>query len=80
MPSDRRIFATTVGRLAISLPAQNADERSAFPAGVFDRHSHRGMETLTYVIEGELEHYDNHDHKGTSPSSRASRRFSSDAT
>jgi redox-sensitive bicupin YhaK (pirin superfamily) len=35
-----------------------------FPKGVFDRHPHRGIETVTYVIQGGLEHYDNHGHKG----------------
>jgi redox-sensitive bicupin YhaK (pirin superfamily) len=28
--------------------------------GVFSPHPHRGIETLTYLIEGQLEHYDNH--------------------
>lgn len=36
-----------------------------FPEGVFHLHPHRGIETVTYVIEGEIEHYDNHGHKGT---------------
>ena len=36
-----------------------------FPAGVFDRHPHRGIETVTYVINGTIEHYDNHGHEGT---------------
>src|SRR5208282_5954521 len=31
-----------------------------FPRGVFDRHPHRGMETVTYVIDGRLDHYDNY--------------------
>jgi redox-sensitive bicupin YhaK (pirin superfamily) len=35
-----------------------------FPVGVFDRHPHRGMETVTYVLDGTVEHYDNHGHKG----------------
>lgn len=35
-----------------------------FPRGVFDRHPHRGIETVTYVLEGELEHYDNHGNSG----------------
>lgn len=30
-----------------------------FGRGVFDIHPHRGQETVTYVIEGTLEHYDN---------------------
>lgn len=30
-----------------------------FQAGVFDFHPHRGIETVTYIIEGNLEHYDN---------------------
>jgi redox-sensitive bicupin YhaK (pirin superfamily) len=36
-----------------------------FPVGVFDRHPHRGIETVTYVIDGVIEHYDNHGNKGT---------------
>lgn len=35
-----------------------------FPIGVFEQHPHRGIETVTYVLEGELEHYDNHGQKG----------------
>lgn len=30
-----------------------------FQKGAFDNHPHRGMETVTYVIDGKLEHYDN---------------------
>ncbi len=30
-----------------------------FQPGVFDFHPHRGIETVTFVIEGSLEHYDN---------------------
>jgi redox-sensitive bicupin YhaK (pirin superfamily) len=30
-----------------------------FQRGVFDFHPHRGMETVTYIIEGTLEHTDN---------------------
>lgn len=36
-----------------------------FPEGVFDRHPHRGIETVTYVIDGTIEHYDNHGNEGT---------------
>ena len=36
-----------------------------FPVGVFDRHPHRGIETVTYVLEGVIEHYDNHGNQGT---------------
>jgi redox-sensitive bicupin YhaK (pirin superfamily) len=36
-----------------------------FPRGVFDRHPHRGMETVTYVIEGQLDHYDNYGNQGS---------------
>ncbi|WP_420887762.1 pirin family protein [Candidatus Nitrotoga arctica] len=36
-----------------------------FPVGVFDHHPHRGIETLTYVIDGVIDHYDNHGNKGT---------------
>jgi redox-sensitive bicupin YhaK (pirin superfamily) len=35
-----------------------------FPEGVFDRHPHRGIETITYVIDGAIEHYDNHGNTG----------------
>jgi quercetin 2,3-dioxygenase len=30
-----------------------------FQRGAFDVHPHRGIETVTYVMEGKLEHYDN---------------------
>jgi quercetin 2,3-dioxygenase len=36
-----------------------------FPHGAFDWHPHRGIETVTYVIDGELEHRDNAGHAGT---------------
>src|SRR4051794_10610214 len=36
-----------------------------FPAGVFDRHPHRGIETVTYVLDGTVEHYDNHGNAGS---------------
>lgn len=36
-----------------------------FPIGVFDRHPHRGMETVTYVIDGAVDHYDNHGNSGS---------------
>jgi redox-sensitive bicupin YhaK (pirin superfamily) len=36
-----------------------------FPRGVFDTHPHRGMETVTYVIDGRLDHYDNYGNKGS---------------
>ncbi|MFM0758322.1 pirin family protein [Paraburkholderia strydomiana] len=32
--------------------------------GVFEPHPHRGIQTLTFLLEGEIEHYDNHGHKG----------------
>jgi redox-sensitive bicupin YhaK (pirin superfamily) len=35
-----------------------------FPEGVFDNHPHRGIETVTYVLEGAIEHYDNHGNRG----------------
>lgn len=36
-----------------------------FPRGVFERHPHRGIETVTYVIDGQLDHYDNKGNAGT---------------
>ena len=36
-----------------------------FPRGVFERHPHRGIETITYVIEGQFDHYDNYGNKGS---------------
>ncbi|MBJ7485134.1 pirin family protein [Brevundimonas sp.] len=33
--------------------------------GVFEPHPHRGMETFTFLLEGEIEHYDNHGNKGS---------------
>ncbi|RRD22381.1 pirin family protein [Brucellaceae bacterium VT-16-1752] len=35
-----------------------------FPLGVFDRHPHRGIETVTYVVDGAVDHYDNHGNEG----------------
>ena len=35
-----------------------------FPRGVFGKHPHRGIETVTYVIEGRIDHYDNLGHSG----------------
>lgn len=36
-----------------------------FQKGTFDVHPHRGIETVTYVIEGRLGHYDNQFGEGT---------------
>ncbi len=36
-----------------------------FPRGVFDKHPHRGIETVTYVLEGRLDHYDNQGNAGS---------------
>lgn len=36
-----------------------------YHSGTFADHPHRGIETVTYVIEGDLVHYDNHGGKGT---------------
>jgi redox-sensitive bicupin YhaK (pirin superfamily) len=36
-----------------------------FPRGVFGKHPHRGIETVTYVVEGRIDHYDNLGHEGT---------------
>jgi quercetin 2,3-dioxygenase len=36
-----------------------------FPSGTFGPHPHRGIETVTYVIEGSIEHRDSGGHKGT---------------
>ena len=35
-----------------------------FPRGVFGKHPHRGIETVTYVLEGHIDHYDNQGHSG----------------
>lgn len=35
-----------------------------FVRGTFGMHPHRGIETITYVIDGKLEHIDNHGGKG----------------
>jgi len=35
-----------------------------YPRGVFDWHPHRGIETVTYVIDGVLEHRDSAGHSG----------------
>lgn len=36
-----------------------------FERGTFDEHPHRGIETVTYVISGELEHFDSNPGHGT---------------
>ena len=36
-----------------------------FPRGVFGKHPHRGIETVTYVVEGRIDHYDNQGHEST---------------
>jgi redox-sensitive bicupin YhaK (pirin superfamily) len=36
-----------------------------FPRGVFGKHPHRGIETVTYVLEGRIDHYDNQGNEGT---------------
>src|ERR1700687_4124638 len=35
-----------------------------FPRGVFGNHPHRGIETVTYVLEGRIDHYDNQGNRG----------------
>ena len=35
-----------------------------FPKGIFGKHPHRGIETMTYVMEGRLDHSDNQGHAG----------------
>lgn len=35
-----------------------------FQKGAFDVHPHRGIETVTYVIKGAIEHYDSHSGEG----------------
>ncbi|MCL6517853.1 MAG: pirin family protein [Alicyclobacillus sp.] len=35
-----------------------------FQSGTFDLHPHRGIETVTYVIEGHLRHFDNRNGSG----------------
>lgn len=35
-----------------------------FPQGAFGIHPHRGIETVTYVVEGNLEHFDNKNGRG----------------
>lgn len=35
-----------------------------FMKGAFDKHPHRGMETVTYIIDGVLEHYDSEGNGG----------------
>jgi len=36
-----------------------------FPRGVFSHHPHRGMETVTYSLSGQLEHIDNKGNRGS---------------
>lgn len=36
-----------------------------FARGVFDVHPHRGLETVTFVLEGRIDHVDNHGNHGS---------------
>jgi redox-sensitive bicupin YhaK (pirin superfamily) len=36
-----------------------------FPRGVFGKHLHGGIDTVTYVVEGRIDHCDNQGHEGT---------------
>jgi redox-sensitive bicupin YhaK (pirin superfamily) len=36
-----------------------------FPRGVFGKHPPRGIETVTYVVEGRIDHCDSRGHEGT---------------
>lgn len=36
-----------------------------FPVGVFGDHPHRGLETVTYIIEGQIDHRDNKGNEGS---------------
>jgi redox-sensitive bicupin YhaK (pirin superfamily) len=47
---------------AAMAPGGSATHR--FATGTFTDHPHRGIETVTYVIEGELQHFDNHGRSG----------------
>ncbi len=38
-----------------------------FQKHAFETHPHRGMETVTYIIDGALEHSDNKGGSGKSP-------------
>jgi hypothetical protein len=38
--------------------------------GVIDRHPHRGIETVTHVIDDVIEHYDNQGNKGAAREGR----------
>lgn len=35
-----------------------------YAQGAFEKHPHRGMETVTYMLDGSNSHYDNHGNKG----------------
>ena len=64
---------TDVHRVRLLIPPSDSAEADPFlalaedwfPGGVFDDHPHRGIETVTYVIDGTIEHYDNHGNTGT---------------
>lgn len=42
-----------------------------YPMGVFDSHPHRGFEVVTFVLEGCIEHQDNHGNRGRVPAGDA---------
>ncbi|GAA4725043.1 pirin family protein [Brevibacillus fulvus] len=58
-PLHRNGFILEPGRFAEHDPFLFLAE-DIFQKGTFARHPHRGIETVTYVIEGTLEHFDSH--------------------
>ena len=46
-------------------PVLGADGGLGSLRGDFGNHPHRGIETVTYVVEGRIDHYDNQGHEGT---------------
>jgi quercetin 2,3-dioxygenase len=46
-------------------PTADVPSEDWFPRGLFGKHPHRGIETVTYVVEGRIDHYDNQGHEGT---------------
>jgi redox-sensitive bicupin YhaK (pirin superfamily) len=63
---------TPIHKAGLALPGGNWDQFDPFllmaedhmKKGAFDYHPHRGLETVTYMIDGELKHMDNKGGKG----------------